>query len=86
MISQNRPIRRDEIASPALISKGAHITLVYKTNNLVIRTLGEAMDSGAKGDVIRVKNIASKSIIQGTVEAGNYVRITSPDATSAEAM
>jgi flagella basal body P-ring formation protein FlgA len=44
------------------------------------------MDSGAKGDVIRVKNVESKSVIEGTVEAGNLVRVTSPDATSAEAM
>ena len=84
VISQNRPIRHDEIAMPAIINKGSHIALIYKTRNLEIRTLGEAMDSGAKGEVIRVKNLASKSVLQGTIEAADNVRITSPDATSAE--
>jgi flagella basal body P-ring formation protein FlgA len=84
MISLNRPIRREEIAMPSIINKGARIAIIYKTRNLEIRTLGEALDNGAKGDVIRVKNIASKSILQGTIEAADRVRITSPDAASAE--
>ncbi len=86
VISQGRAIRREEIASPAIINKGARITIYYKSRNLEIKTLGEAIDSGAKGDVIRVKNVASKSIIQGTVESSDLVRVTSPDSTSAEAM
>jgi flagella basal body P-ring formation protein FlgA len=85
IISQDRPIREDEIANPALIAKGMQVTLVYKTPTLEIKTLGEALDSGAKGEVIRVRNIASKSIIEGTIEAGDSVRVTSPDET-AEAM
>jgi flagella basal body P-ring formation protein FlgA len=86
MISQDRPVRIDEIASPALINKGARITLLYKSQALVIKTLGEAMDRGAKGDVIRVKNVESKQIIEGTVETGDIVRVTSPDSTAAEAL
>jgi flagella basal body P-ring formation protein FlgA len=86
MVSEHRPIRTDEIAGPLLINKGARITLMYKSNALEIKTLGEAIDNGAKGDVIRVKNITSKSIIQGTVETGDRVRVTSPETNSAEAM
>lgn len=86
VISQNRPIRQDEISNPAIMLKGAHITMIYKSRNLEIRASGEAMDSGAKGDVVRVKNTTSKSVISGVVESGNIVRITSPDSYSAEAM
>ncbi len=86
IISQGRPIRQDEIANPAILQKGAHVTMIYKSNNLEIKTLGEAMDSGAKGDVIRVKNLASKSIISGVVESSDSVRVSSPENSSAEAM
>ena len=85
VISQNRPIRQDEIARPALVNKSARVTLIYKSRNLEIRTLGEAMDSGAKGDVIRVRNITSKAIISATVESGEVVKVSSPDSI-AEAM
>jgi len=86
VISEGRPIRLDEIASAPIIKKGARITLVFKTPNLEIKTLGEALENGAKGDVIRVKNVTSKSIIEGTVETSNIIRITAPESTSAEAL
>ena len=85
IISQNRPIRQDEISKPAIINKNARVTIIYKSRNLEIRTVGEAMDNGAKGDVIRVKNITSKAVISATVESGEVVRVSSPD-TLAEAM
>ena len=85
VISDHRPIRLDEIASPSILIKGAHITMIYRSRNLEIRTVGEALDSGAKGDVIRIKNLASKAVIDGVIETNSSVRVTSPDDT-AEAM
>jgi flagella basal body P-ring formation protein FlgA len=86
VISQGRPIRTDEIASPAVINKGEQVTLFFRSRNIEIKTFGEAMEAGAIGDVIRVRNTTSKAIIQGTVESNNSVRVTSPDTDSAEAM
>lgn len=85
-ISQGRPIRADEIASPAVISKGVQVTLYYRSRNIEIKTFGEALEPGGIGDVIRVLNSASKAIIQGTVESSDRVRVSSPDTNSAEAM
>jgi flagella basal body P-ring formation protein FlgA len=86
VISQGRPIRTDEIASPTVVSKGMQVTLFYRSQNIEIKTFGEALDAGAVGDVVRVRNTASKAVIQGTVESGDRVRVTSPDMSSAEAM
>ena len=86
VISQGRPIRQEEIANPAILLKGAHITMIYKTRNLEITTLGEALESGAKGDVIRVKNLSSRQVIDGIVETSGRVHVTSPETNSAEAM
>jgi len=85
-LSAGRPIRTDEIAGPAIVSKGAQVTLFYKSHNIEIRTFGEALEPGSKGEVIRVRNITSKAVIQGTVEANGNVLVTSPDSDSAEAM
>jgi flagella basal body P-ring formation protein FlgA len=85
IISANRAVRMEEIASPAILTKGMHITMIYRSRNLEIKTLGEALDNGAKGDVIRVRNIASKSVVDGVVESGDRVRVSSPESNSAEA-
>jgi flagella basal body P-ring formation protein FlgA len=84
VISQGRAIRLDEIASPAILNKGTQVTLMYKSHNIEIETYGQALDSGAKGDVVRVRNTTSKAIIQGTVESGERVRVTSPETDAAE--
>ena len=85
-VSAGRPVRMDEITGPTVISKGSQVSLIFKTPNIEIKTLGEALENGAQGTVIRVRNSASKAIIQGTVEGEGIVRIGSPDMQSAGAM
>ena len=86
VISKGRPIRTEEIASPALVNKGTQVTLFFKSNNIEIRTFGEALESGAKGDVIKVRNLSTKTVIQGTVESSSVVRVSSPNTSSAGIM
>lgn len=86
VISEDRPIRQNEIANPAILTKGARVALVFRSQNLEIRTLGEAMENGAKGDVIRVKNLNSKAVVEGVVETSDVIQVTSPETDSAEAM
>ena len=43
---------------------------------MVLTTSGRALDSGAKGDTIRVLNTKSNSIIEARVEGGNLVTVT----------
>lgn len=76
-ISAGRPIRTDEITRLSIITKGTHITLLYKTPHIEIKTVGEAMDNGAKGDMIRIRNLTSKQVIEGRVESGEMARVTS---------
>lgn len=85
-ILQERPIHQEEVSSPAILHKGTRVTMIYRTSNLEIRTLGEALDNGAKGDVVRVKNLSSKAIINGVVVNADTIRISSPESNSAEAM
>jgi flagella basal body P-ring formation protein FlgA len=74
------------MANLTILPKGTRVTMIYKSRNLEIRTIGEALDGGAKGDVIRVRNLTSKSIVSGVVEASDRISVTSPESDSAEAM
>ena len=83
VITASRAIRSEEIASPIVIKRGAHVTLFFKTPNIEIKTMGEAMENGAQGDVIRIRNLASKQVIDGKVESSDLVRVSSPDSQQA---
>ena len=49
-----------------------------------ITTSGQAVIAGAKGDVIPVRNMASKKIVRGVVENSNTVTIMSIGEEHAE--
>lgn len=76
-VSEGRPIRTDEIAFPALIKRGSKVTLMYKSANIEIRTVGEALEDGAKGSMIKVKNTTSKAVVDGVVESSERVIVSS---------
>jgi flagella basal body P-ring formation protein FlgA len=69
------PIRTADVQEPILIGKNALITIVAATPNLTLTTVGRSIDEGSAGDVIRVMNMQSHKIVQGTVVSGNEVRV-----------
>ena len=68
VISANRPILLSDVAAPSMVQKGDQITLRYISGNLSINTLGEALDSGAVGEKIRVKNSTSNKVVQAEIK------------------
>lgn len=75
-IAQLRPIRQDELVEPAIISKNSFVKMMCKTPGLEIATTGEALSSGAKGEVISVRNINSRQIVRATVVSDNMVVVS----------
>ena len=74
-VSPNRPIRESEISAPAVIKKNALVQMRYKTNSMEITTSGQALSDGAKGDVIEVRNIASKKVTRAVVTTSDTVDV-----------
>lgn len=74
-ISAGRPIRSHEIAQPTVIKKNALVQMRYTSGPMEITTSGEAMSDGARGDVINVRNSASKKIIRAVVEDASTVSV-----------
>jgi len=80
-ISPSRPIRIHEIASPALVKKNGLVQIRYSSPGMEITTTGQAMDDGAKGAVINVRNTASKKTVRAVVEDSNTVNILTSGTT-----
>lgn len=55
------------IDAPPLVNRGERVTIMAKSQAIQITAPGEARNSGALGEMIRVKNLASRREIQARV-------------------
>ncbi len=71
-IGKGRTITRRNVC---LVCKGDAITIIAKTENLVIKTKGTALSSGNLNQQIKVKNANSGRVIKPKISAVNQVTI-----------
>lgn len=74
-VAAYRAISDSDIDRSSVIKNGAAITLVSMENGLGIEVAGIAMQRGAIGDVIKVRNANSRRILTGTVIGPDRVMI-----------
>lgn len=67
-VSAFRPIRDHEIAMPPLVKKNNIVQMRYQSPGMEITTTGQALEDGAKGTTIGVRNLTSKRVVQAVVE------------------
>jgi flagella basal body P-ring formation protein FlgA len=79
-ISVNRPIRADEVQAPDVLQKGSMVKMLYQTPYMEISTLGEALEGGAVGQSVRVRNRDSGMTIYGTVLSADEVQVSAQPA------
>lgn len=71
-----QPIRAADIRPPRLVTKGAIVTMTLKTPHMVLTSKGRALEHGALGETIRVRNTQSRTIVEGEVTSQGAVRVT----------
>jgi flagella basal body P-ring formation protein FlgA len=74
-IYAGRPIHAADLAPPALVERNQLVTLAFAVGPLVIRAEGRALARGARGEVVRVMNLASRSVVSGRVEGPGLVSV-----------
>lgn len=72
---EDEVLRVHDVIEPRLVTRGALVTLKIQTPLMLITTQGKALQDGTKGDVVRVTNVQSNRIVEGTVEATGVVRV-----------
>lgn len=63
------------LTNPKTIERGQQVTLIAHANGMKIRMLGAALTDGFEGQRIRVRNISSNRIVEGTVVSSGLVKI-----------
>ncbi|MCL5673540.1 MAG: flagellar basal body P-ring formation chaperone FlgA [Deltaproteobacteria bacterium] len=74
-IPQNTPITKINTEKKRIINFGDIISIVYKKYGINIKMRGMALQAGAYGQPIRVKNLESGNIITGRVKTNKLVTV-----------
>ncbi len=74
-IEVNKIVSPSMVTLPKVIRRGRAVSLVYETSKMKVEALGQAMEDGRVGDVIRVKNPSSGQLLQGRILDGRTVRV-----------
>lgn len=69
------PVRDGDLEAPTLVRRGALVTMEISTPMMRLTARGKALDNGTKGETVRIRNIQSKRVVQGTVVGLDRVRI-----------
>jgi flagella basal body P-ring formation protein FlgA len=64
------------IANPRAVSNGAHVTLVFRDGGLTIITSAQALEPGAVGDTIKVRNEDSGLTVTGRIQPDGSVAVS----------
>ncbi len=70
-----RPVPLSHVGPPAIVDRNQLVMLVYRSDGLRIIAEGRALGRGARGDFIRVMNLASRSTVTGRVAANGTIEM-----------
>jgi flagella basal body P-ring formation protein FlgA len=69
------PIPINATMEPKVVSAGAKVRIVFQESGMTISTFASALQQGAVGDVVSVRNIESGLTVSGIVQADGTVRV-----------
>jgi flagellar basal body P-ring formation protein FlgA len=74
-ISAGTPLHSRLIETPAIIKRGAMVTILAQSPSLSVAAQGQAKEDGAVGNQIRVMNLSSRKDVYAKVVDENTVRV-----------
>lgn len=75
-IYSGHPVFLSTLSEPAVIERNQFATLVYQIGGLTISAEGRAMERGAAGELVRVMNLSSRTIVQGVVQQDATISVS----------
>src|SRR5262245_8149314 len=70
-----QPIPVNAVEDPWAVARGAIVKIIVEDNGLSIVTYGSALQSGAAGALVPVRNVDTGVIIRGVVQADGTIRV-----------
>lgn len=73
-IPPGRVVDAAMLSAPVLVERGRRVRLAVRTQGMDISMSGQAMEDGALGDTVKVRNTSSRAIVEGVVTGAGTVR------------
>lgn len=80
-LRQGRPIAMNEVQAPILVPNRGMVTILLQRPRMTLTAKGRAMQDGADGEVIRVANVQSNTVIEAVVVGPHLVTVNTLDRT-----
>ena len=74
-VTMGKPITSAMVKAPLQVERGQRVSLIAESGRLAVRMTGEALEDGASGERIQVRNISTKRIIDGVVLSATTVQV-----------
>jgi flagella basal body P-ring formation protein FlgA len=70
-----QPLAASDLVRPALVARGARVRMQLTADGITIVAQGESLEQGGLNDRIRVRNPASRAVVEADVIGENLVRV-----------
>jgi len=80
-VAAGQPLTGLDLERPALVLRGSLVRMTLSSEGIALAAEGIAMESGAKGDKVRVENPNSHVVVQAQVVGAGEVRVAPRAAT-----
>lgn len=74
-VTAGTPLTGSLLEAPVLVRRGQQVTVLAETAGVSVRIAGKALGNGAEGQRVRVQNLSSTRVVEGTVVADGLVRV-----------
>ncbi|GHF29390.1 flagellar basal body P-ring biosynthesis protein FlgA [Kordiimonas sediminis] len=74
-IRSGNMIRTTDVQRPELVKKGSAVQVILSQGSMQLSSVGKALESGGKGEMIRIMNLSSKKTIEARIIAADRVEI-----------
>jgi len=74
-VAAGQPLAISELVRPSLVQRGANVLMVLESTGIALTAQGQALESGAIGERIRVLNPSSHAVVEAEVTDAGSVRV-----------
>ena len=74
-IAPGKAISANDVRRPLLVNRGQLVTMLLTTPSMQLSAKGKALQAGSKGDVIRISNSQTSTVIDAVVTGSGQVRV-----------
>lgn len=67
-LAPNQPISLKDLTAPSIIKKGTNVKMLFDKPGLHIEAQGIALQGGAEGDYIKVRNLDSNKVVKAKIK------------------